>query len=156
MTLNPDLREQAVLDAVRAESLERRLAVFRLPWEDDEPRDWHWPLAELRRLRQVVEQQSQEISRLQAELRQAQEAMRLVELSELIDALLSALQRGSARLEGLQVTEASAELKVVLDVQQGRPGLVVGPAGPVDARHLSTLRFELRQSLPGTTMPEMG
>jgi hypothetical protein len=138
--LNLDLREQAIVDGARIEALQRQI-------EDriEVPPIWRWKDFELRRLHAVVSRQAHEIAQLRAELHELQEAMRLVDVEDLTEAVLGALERGSDALIGLEVVEASAELKVVLEIARGRPGLVVGPAGPVDPRVLSTIRLELRR-----------
>jgi hypothetical protein len=127
--LNLDLREQAIVDGARIGALQRQI-------EDriDVPPIWRWKDFELRRLHAVVARQAHEIAQLRSELHELQEAMRLVDVEDLTEAVI-----------GLEVVEASAELKVVLEIARGRPGLVVGPAGPVDPRTLSTIRVELRR-----------
>jgi hypothetical protein len=135
-----DLREQAILDAVRVEALERRIDDLPAP-----PILIGWPSFELRRLRALVARQAHEIARLHAELRAAQEAARLVAIQELTEAVLGALERGSAGLRELEIVAADAELKVVLEIARGKPGFVVGPVGPVDPRVLSTVRLALRR-----------
>jgi hypothetical protein len=140
VAVNLDLREQAIVDAVRVDALERRIDELQEP-----PFVGPWPVFELGRLRALVAEQAKVIARLQAELREAQEAARLVALEALTEAVVGALERGSQALAELEIVEASAELKVVLDIARGDPGLIVGPAGPVDPRSLSTVRFELRR-----------
>ena len=143
MAVNLDLREQAIVDGIRMDALEQRMDELREP-----PFIGIWPTFELRRLQALVGRQAEEIARLQAELRAAQEAARLVGLQTLAEAVLGAFERGSASLEELEVVEAAAELKVVFEVARGTPGFVVGAVGPIDPRVLSTVSFDLKRRAP--------
>jgi hypothetical protein len=143
VAINLDLRERAIVDGIRMDALEQRMDELREP-----PFIGIWPTFELRRLQALVARQAAEIARLQAELRAAQEAARLVQLENLTEAVLGAFERGSATLLELEVVEATAELKVVFEIHGGAPGFVVGAVGPIDPRVLSTVRFDLRRRPP--------
>ena len=135
---------QRVTEAqIRAEVAEARLAAIarRPPWWDDDRIEYCE--LELARLRHLVERQQAELAVVRRQLAEARARTRQVSVRTLVRSLLAAVEDGSLAFRDYAISGLQAELKALLQVQDGRDGLFIGPVTGQGAEALSTIRLEV-------------
>ena len=134
-TLSEPTRLYVRLEAAEAYADSLRVRI------DVEEKLWDRRAFELARLRELVRSQQAELVELRARVAELQEKRRTVPISMLVAAVLDAVQRGSDALEGRTVSNARAEIKAPLDIDEATQGLILGDPAVAPAGSLSTISF---------------
>jgi hypothetical protein len=104
---------------------------------------------EVSRLRMVTSSLLTRQAALLEQLRRAQAAGRQVSPDVLAASLAAALERATGAMEDRTIARARAQVRAMLQIEGGDPGLVVGDPRSAESASLSTLTFDL-SPLPPT------
>jgi hypothetical protein len=95
------------------------------------------------RLTATVAEQVAEIARLRDRVTELETAKTRLAIDALIEAVVDAIERGGATLDGLAIKSAQAEVKAALQVDPAAGGLVVSSPVGAAASSLSTVRLDI-------------
>jgi len=98
---------------------------------------------EVSRLRLITSSLLTQQAALLEQLRQAQAAGRQVSPSVLAAALSAALERAAGSMADRTIARARAQIRAMLQIEGGEPGLVVGDPRSADSASLSTITLDL-------------
>ena len=123
-------RAEALAEALRIRSGEARIEI-------DERQE------ELDRLKATIAEQVAEIETLRDRVAELEAARTRLAVDALIEAVLDAIERGGASLDGYAISSAQAEVKAALKVDPAAGGLVfTSPVGAASSA-LSTVRLDV-------------